>query len=192
MSQAIDTSSVVVRPDLRRMVAMHAALALILVAFAGVAVWSQALDDRAIWSWRSWVSQVWTWPIAATAWFSLLPLAIAAVLLGRLPFVLRDQTPRLIVAFDGIRWREGRDGPLYFLPWTRIASASVQSYGEDGEALRLILGEPAVEERGAADWPVSAPVDIDLDNLDIETRDLKAEIHRRAPHLFAPAARRGR
>ena len=27
--------------------------------------------------------------------------SIAAVLLGRLPFALRDQTPRLIVAFDG-------------------------------------------------------------------------------------------
>lgn len=99
---------------------------------------------------------------------------------------LRDISPRLILAHEGLAWRGRRKAPLDHLPWSEISKAEIVNGGEDDpRSLRLTLARPALEVVASERKP---KVDIDIDAIDLNDNRLRRAINGFAPHLFAGAA----
>ena len=104
---------------------------------------------------------------------------------------LFDTAPRLVIADDGLSWRENRKDPLSFLAWDEIVSADIRDGGEDApRSLRLKLPPGFALEKVASDRKGERKVDIPIEGLNLSDRQLMVAIHRRAPHLFTRVSRR--
>lgn len=161
MTDIAEAGPLLVRRDWRKSALSSAAVLLVIAGWMG---------------WRSMQGEhpPWIFPILLGAWCLI-----------STPFVMRDRTPRIIIAGDGLSWRDARKDPLYFLPWSHILSAKFEDLGEDGRVLRLILTPPPVVEQQASGRNGPFVVDIDATSLDQSRKALRSAIHRRAPHLFA-------
>ena len=111
--------------------------------------------------------------------------AVAAWCMIGTPLLIRDRVPRLVVAADGLSWRDARKEPLYHLAWSRILSARFEDRGEDGHVLLLTLDPPPIVEQQASDRRGPFVVDIPVSGLDHSRQAVRSAIRRRAPHLFA-------
>lgn len=160
MTDITDAGPLIARRDWRKAVISSAIMLLIAAAWMG---WRAAQGDHPPWI--------------------VLGLAAAWCVIG-VPLLIRDRVPRLIIAGEGLSWRETRKDPLYFLPWSRILSARYENRGEDGHVLTLTLTPPPVVEQQASDRTGPFTVDIEVGGLDLSRTALQAAIRRRAPHLF--------
>lgn len=118
-------------------------------------------------------------------WPVFLALAAVSAVLAIPSF--RDAVPRLILAPDGLSWRETRRDPLSFACWDQIVSADIKGpENDDAPFLRLRLARPDWKPGERSD----RRVDIPIDGLELSSRQLMVAIHRRAPHLFTRVSRR--
>lgn len=127
-------------------------------------------------------------PSRATAWIASTIVTLAVLV--TLPSIF-DTVPRLIIANDGLSWRDKRKDPLSFLPWSEIVSAEIRDGGEDEpRCLRLKLPRGSILEEVASDRKGGRKIDVPIQGLDISDAHLIGAIRSRAPHLFNPASPR--
>lgn len=164
MSAAIDTAEagpLVARREWRRSLVITIALTL-----AALAWWLSPWSDRH--------DPFWRWAAPAFGAWCLAGIGLAFL----------DRAPRLIIAADGLSWRERRKDPLFFLAWSRIVSAELRDgHNEDIRFLRLTLAPPPALQQVTSDRPGPHRVDIKINGLDLSEHALTTAIRRRAPHL---------
>jgi hypothetical protein len=125
----------------------------------------------------------------AVSWLVYVGAPVLLALISAPSFL--DTTPRLVIAGDGLSWRENKKAPLSFLAWGEIVSADIEAGGEDTpRCLRLKLPPWSALEKVASDREGARKVDIPIEGLDLSDRQLMVAIHRRAPHLFTRLSRR--
>lgn len=74
----------------------------------------------------------------AVSWLVYVGAPALLVLIAAPSFL--DTAPRLVIADDGLSWREDKKDPLSFLAWDEIVSADIRDGGEDApRCLRLKL-----------------------------------------------------
>ncbi|MDG2530810.1 hypothetical protein [Caulobacter endophyticus] len=102
-----------------------------------------------------------------------------------LALTLTDKAARLIIADEGIHWRDHPRKKFRFMSWDAIVAADTDAIGDNGALLRL-------RERSVSPSDRPTAVLIPIHGLATSDEALAAAIHQRAPHLFPRLSRKAR
>lgn len=121
------------------------------------------------------------------------PWLMAALMIFPLIVAIRgfgDNGARLVVDAKGLTWRATRYGATSRAAWADIASAEIVSPpGNAPYALHLVLAGGQVVLSVAAGR--TRVVDVSLDNIDTDFKNLRRAIHAHEPRFFTDPKERG-